>query len=720
MKYFYFGLIFFQMMVSAMAACKPVDSVFLQPVSIKYSLSTAMKGSILKKVVVDYNDNAYVLTDHGLCRINETELVKDLRYRPLANRVPLDVTIQESTGYLYYLYDDCFLSNEDAGIPYGKLPPGQYDQMTVNAQGDVLLTGNGTAAIFRKGNLHAVDFPEGRAIRSVAADNLFYVLTTDGIFYLKGDHFIPLNKGKGYAALAVKDREIFLGTEQGYFGINNRTGDTLTSLQTKIPASNINQLLIVSNQLWAGTDRGAFMKEPSGGFRYFASRRWLDEDTVIDMAADSHGNIYLLTPNGLNEIKYIKQTYLDKAIYFQKKIRERHIRYGLLAEVRMKKPGDLTTAEMVDTDNDGLWTSFYLGSLAFRYAVTGDSIAKRYAWESFAAYERLISINQLKGFPSRTFERKGFKVSDPDAWRPSPDSGWEWKGTTSSDEFVGYIFVGAVMDQFIAKTTAEKKRIADFIDKILTHIIDNDYNFVDLDGKPTLWGRWNPEYINWYAKTISDRKLGSTDIIAGLELGYALTGKELYKKEALRLMNDHGYLENIMISPYDIKATPGYNYQNHDMGMGPWNHSDDEMEFLSYWVLYHYALNSTLKKQFAKAITAYWKIEAPEKNPVWNLITLGTAGVFDQSATLWYLREFPMDQIRWSINNSQRKDLEFIDPGFRGQYTKEVISPAERPAHRYNANEFILDGGDGGLEELSGAEYLLPYWMSRYLQVIKD
>src|SRR5690606_799714 len=151
---------------------------------------------------------------------------------------------------------------------------------------------------------------------------------------------------------------------------------------------------------------------------------------VTGMCADTQGNIYLLTPTGLNEIRFVKQTYLAKAKYFEDKIRQRHIRYGFLAELRMKTPGDLSTAELIDTDNDGLWSSFYLGSQAFRYAVTKDSVAKRYSWECFQAFERLISINQLKGFPSRTFERKGFKVSDPEAWRNAPDSGWEWKGTT--------------------------------------------------------------------------------------------------------------------------------------------------------------------------------------------------------------------------------------------------------------------------------------------------
>lgn len=697
------------------------DTTFMQPVSVKYSLSGKLKGSTTKKVVIDHNDRVYVLTDKGLGRVFGDQVVPDRLYRPLADKRPVDITTQEGTGKLYYLFDHYFLSNTNAGKPFGTLPPGKFTQMTVSGNSEIMLAGKAQIAIYKNKKLHSITAPDNSVIDIQSFKNIFYVLYADGIYRLAGDRLQLISKGKGLKTFAFRKNEILLGTAHGYYGINFSTGDTTLSLQTRIPIWDIEDLMVSNGKLWAATGRGAFMKKHNtSGFRYYASRRWLNEDSVISMATDSKGNIYALTPTGLNEIKFVPMTFLQKAKYFQNKIRRRHIRYGLLSQVILKSPGDLSTAEMADTDNDGLWTSFYLGSQAFRYAVTKNPKARQYCWESFAAYERLLTITSLNGFPARTFERTGYNASDRSGkkWRPSPDSGWTWKGTTSSDEFVGYIFVAALMDKFVAETPEEKKRVADFIDKILSHIIKNNYYFVDVNGKPTLWGRWNPEYINWYAKTISDRKLGSTDLVAGLQLGYALTGKAIYKKEALRLMNEKGYLENIMISPYNIKATPGYIYKNHDMGMGPWNHSDDEMEFLSYWVLYHYALNKELQQKFGKAIKAYWQIENPEKNPVWNLITLGTEGSFDKASTLWYMREFPMDLIRWNMKNSIRKDLTFLPENFRSQYTKEVLSPAERPAHRYNSNEFRLDGGENGMSELTGAEYLSPYWMARYLDVL--
>lgn len=69
--------------------------------------------------------------------------------------------------------------------------------------------------------------------------------------------------------------------------------------------------------------------------------------------------------------------------------------------------------------------------------------------------------------------------------------------------------------------------------------------------------------------------------------------------------------------------------------------------------------------------------------------------------------------------NSHRKDLEFLEPNFREQTTRNVLSPDERPMRKYNANAFRLDGGNNGSREYSGDIYLLPYWLGRYLNIIR-
>ena len=91
--------------------------------------------------------------------------------------------------------------------------------------------------------------------------------------------------------------------------------------------------------------------------------------------------------------------------------------------------------------------------------------ARRNAWETFEALERLETINPLEGFPSRTFERKGFKVSDPERWHTAEGGVWDWKAHTSSDEIIAHVFGSSVLYELVAETASEKQRIADFIRK---------------------------------------------------------------------------------------------------------------------------------------------------------------------------------------------------------------------------------------------------------------
>ncbi|MGX5818785.1 hypothetical protein ACWKWU_11350 [Chitinophaga lutea] len=708
------------LLLPALAAAQQTepDRPYRQAVSRQFHMPAELNGHRLLKVVTDYNDNVHVLADNGFYRVSGDDVVRDMRFRPLAQRTPLDVTTQEGSGHLYYLYEDKWLTNGYAGVPYMNLPKGRYNRLAAAADGSVMLSGAQGMALSAKGTLSELPALPEAVLDLQAYKGTYYALTAAALYRYKDGAFSPLHRAQGLQAVAFRANEAVLGVNGRYFAISLANGEAAGQAHERVPVTDIRALAAVGDRVWAGTPAGAFREDTGGLYRYYASRRWLADDAVKSIASDSEGSVYVLSATGLSAIRFPEHTLAQKAAYFERKVRERHIRYGFIANLHLDPPGDAGSSEMADTDNDGLWSSFYLGSQAFRYAVTREPKAKRYAWEAFEAFERILSVNQVKGFPSRTFERVGYKNSDPERWRPSPDKEWEWKGHTSSDEFVAYIWIAAVLHEMVAETPEEQARVAAFLDKIMTHIVDNKYYLVDIDKKPTLWGRWNPEYINWYPETIGDRKLGSTTIIAGLQLVYALTGKQRYKDEAYKLINKHGYLKNILIDYRKIGYTPGYIHEGIDMGTGGWNHSDDEMAFLTYWVLYRYAFTDEMKEQYAGVIRNHWELERPEKNAVWNLITLGTAGDYDAGATAWWMRTFPMDMVNWKIRNSIRKDITFIPENFRGQSTKELLPLDEQPLHRHNANAFNLDGGNGGISELAGDEYLLPYWMARYLKVL--
>lgn len=483
---------------------------------------------------------------------------------------------------------------------------------------------------------------------------------------------------------------------------------------------------------WFGTTRGAFFERqgleapyatPSAPgiapphFRYYAGRRWLRDDRVVDVAIDRDGQVWLLTQTGLNQIEFRQTTLAAKADWFHRKIRSRNIRYGFTAERRLLVPGDITSSEMIDTDNDGGWTSYYIGSLGVRYAVTQEPAIRQQAWESFKALERLQSIHTNTGFPARTFERKGFKFSDPDRWRPARDPGWEWKGHTSSDEVCSQTFAHAVMWELVAATDAERARIATNFVRIVEHILSHNLYLVDVDGRPTLWGRWNPEYVNWYPPSIHDRQLNSAELTACLEVAFAMTGDSRYRNKAYEMFNRHGYLTNILSSMKLIARTPGYVHQGNDMG-DEWNHSDDELSFFTYWPLVRFAFTDQLRSQFRGVVREHLEIERPERYPIWNFIA-AACGVSDVDAagSVWTLRGVPLDTIAWRVTNSHRGDLTKLPPNFMGRQLKELLPPGERLVARINTQPFILDQGDDATE-FPGDEFLLGYWLGRYVGAI--
>jgi len=700
------------------AASAVPDEAFRQGVAARLAWADELEGAALRRLAVQRDGIAYVLTDKGVARVYGDRVALDRSFRPLAGKAALDLVVQG--GNTFYLLEESLVSNDLSGAYHIALPKGVYRRAAINAAGVALLVAPTNLLLVAGASWTNLPFRVTRESERVYAwGSQFYILADDAVYRLSGPQVDLFHRGEGLKTLAFRDAEMFVGTSRGYYALDLRTGTHSVAPQDRLPATRITALVPLADGLWAGTENGVFYRTDAGSFRYYASKRWLPDDHVIDLQVDPQGDLFVLTKAGLGKIEFPQFTLAEKARYYDDKIRQRHIRYGFCAELRLNRPGDVTSAEMIDTDNDGTWSSAYLASQAFRYAATGDEKARANAWETFATLERLQTINGLDGFPARTFERTGFKVSDPERWHVAPEPHWEWKAHTSSDEITSQTFACAVLYEVAARTPQEKSRIAASYERMINHILRHNLYLVDVDGQPTLWGRWNPEYVNRYPPTIVDRRLNSVEIIAFLQFAHHATGKALYRDKAYELFEQHGYLRNITNGMAHIRATPGYVFRGHDMG-DEWNHSDDELAFHAYWTLVRFAFNEDLRRQYAAAVRDHWEIEKIERNPLWNFVLAGTgAAEYDVAGALWTLRNFPLDLVDWTIRNSGRGDLTRRPANFRGQETDQLLPPDERPIQRWNGNPFVLDGGVGGLRELAGDEFLLPYWMGRYLNIIE-
>jgi len=714
-----------------------VDEVFQQSRSERVVLSPELAGAKFRKILITRDDVVFVLTDRGVARVIENRLVLDQGFRPLSKLKARDLALNPA-GDLFYLFEDHWLSNDQSGRPYGRFnKTGSFEPsiMAVAADGKVFLmnapgSNPAQSVLMQEGLVEKfLKLPWESFEKLYPTDDGLFAVSAGNIAMYYGTNLTSVDLGGnvGIQCMARFRDKMFIGTTNGILtlnsGVDGRPNGTGLRRDVWLPNLNITALAATANGLWAGTARGAFFKKSSGQIHYFASKRWLDDDLVLDLAVDRHGNAHILTSNGVSRILFEAATLESKARYYQDKIRQRHIRYGLCSELYLSVAGDPGSAQMIDTDNDGSWNNYYMASQAFRFGATGDQEARRHAWETFAAFERMLEITGTNGFMARTLERRGFKYSDTDRWRDPADpkdSGWEWKGHTSSDELIAHTFGAAVLWECAAKTDAEKSRIATFIDKIMSHILRNNYYYVDVDGRPTLWGRWHPEYVNAYPPTVFDRRLNSAEIIAMLQFAHRVTGKQVYRDKGFELLQNHAYLKNITNSVKQIAPSPGVVFQGITMG-DEWNHSDDFLAFDTYWVLVRFAFNEELRRQFSDSVQDHWDVEKIEKNPIWNFVHLATCpGVEgDVEGAVWTLRNFPLDLKTWRVENSQRRDVTLLEPNFREQMTKELLPPDERPMTRWNGNPFRLDGGDGGHIEFAGDEFLLPYWMGRYLKLIR-
>ena len=465
------------------------------------------------------------------------------------------------------------------------------------------------------------------------------------------------------------------------------------------------------SETWVGTRAGAIRLAP--GYRtreYFAGQRWLPDDRVTGIGFEGDA-AWIETPGGYARIAYVPMTLVEKSRAFVDRVQARHNRWGLTADSHLRVPGDLSSSQTVSSDNDGLWTAMYVAAECFRYKVTGEIDARRNARAGMEALLRLEAITGIPGFPARSFIRVGQDLQPTDGeWHDTRDGLWRWKGDTSSDEIVGHYFVYPLYYDLVADE-AEKPALRAAVERITNHILDNDYQLIGPGGKRTLWGWWGPRAI-W--EDPDETGLRALHILSHLRVARHMTADPQLQSRYAAAYND-------------LIGTHKYHWLTRNqkvMVPGHVNHSDDELAFLSYYPLLRYETDRALIDVYRQSLERSWEIERPERNPLWNVIYAVGAGSsdFDRDATVRTLQAIPMDLIAWTVKNSDRQDVP-VDPmsdRFKRRQGLMVLPHDELPMLKWNGNPYTLDGGNGGRSEDDGAYFLLPYWMGRYHELLRE
>ena len=712
-----------------------IDKPYIEPHSVRYYLTDDQPAKKLTDLSADRDWHIHILSEKGVLVPDNGrlfypgKLIPDVAYTPMIPKnIKALLTYKNQT---VYLDNKQIFSNAWAGklqINHG-LSGARYFAAGNNFQ---FLVSDGKKLVYfdRDGKkLWENTFPGLIQMMHQPAQNRFILVSANQVVACseKGE-FHPFFEGTEItcATLLATANKVVVGTSHGYFILPDK------NIIDKVPCPDITCASEIDGKLWFGSTQGAFRQNNDGKYSYFAGERWLPGNKVISIQKGKDSSVLVLTDQGLGQIFFKEMTLEDKAMFFEKQVREKNIRYGFNCSIS-RLPEGYSSAQMGPQPSDNLWTGMYLASQLFRYKVTGSKEAKENAFEAFEAMERLHTITGIEGLFARSFERD-YKVkttkdkdwkkkellsgSPATLWLQGSDhSNWTWRSAVSSDQTVGQMF-GLTTILELADDSLWKQRALTILDNMMSYIVDNDMYIIDVDGKPTLWGKWNPEYVNKFPENVGDRRLYSSNIVAFLQAAYHFTKKEKYKQAAYKLMEKYGYLENLIRPISEIGPSDADEWSKHLSE--EWNHSDDEMYFLAYWDLYPYAFTPELKKQYLDAIHDHWNVERPEKNALWNFTYAMTgAKQFDLNESIGFLKQYPLDLRNWSVHNSDRKDIELLPQNFRGQTTRELLPLGEIPLYRHNGEIFKLDSkGDGSALISAGDVWLLPYWMGRYLGVI--
>ena len=620
------------------------------------------------------------------------------------------------------------------------------------------------AALGQEPAVRDVAWGPGDQAAVAEATGLYY--TEDGV---KWQRLFPSDGDRSWA---VEDARAVVFDAKGRLwfacptgvGCRNEDGWTLYTGADGLPYDDFTSMAAAPDgSMWFGTHIGAIHFDGQH-WAYRQGLRWLPDDDVRDVAVTSDGTAWFATANGVGAIETKPTTLAGKAKFYEDQIDKFHRRteYEYVLEVSLDKPGDTSVVHKHDSDNDGLWTCMYGAGECFAYGATKDPKAKERATKVWRAMRFLGTVTQggsnpaPPGYVARTVlptgewnpnaehytpekdrqSQKGdayWKVMDP-RWPTSEDGKWYWKCDTSSDELDGHFFFYALYYDLVAETEAEKAPVREHVRAMADHFLEHDFCLVDHDGTPTRWAVYSPSAVNEDPNWFAERGLNSLSMLSYLAVAEHMTGDAKYREAADMLINEHHYAQNLLVPKL----------QN---GAGSGNQSDDEMAFMGYYTLIKYEKDPELKSLYAFSLWRYWRLEEPEKCPLFNFIyAVGCLGLEYTDAFGTYgpspderawlddsvdtLRRFPLDRFNWRHTNSHRKDIvplaghvSTFDASARSQGYRvdgKVLPVDEMYFNHWNHGPWELNTGGNGQGLGDGAVFTLPYYMGLYHGFIED
>lgn len=504
---------------------------------------------------------------------------------------------------------------------------------------------------------------------------------------------------------AAVDGSLWIGTARGMARLRGMTLHAVTGAEG-LPFEDVTCVAPGSEgDVWVGTSRGVIRRTRSGEFHYFAGRRWLPDDRVRSVAVAGR-SAWVGTAGGLAEIRLEPFTLARKAAWYEHHL-ERWGQKRLGFTHKLEWDDGLKEFVREVSDNDGGYTGDYLAAQCYRWAVTRDPAARAEATHTFHALRWLVQMTGIPGFPARSVWAKGERGHQAGhgsggyaaEWHDTADGRFEWKGDTSSDEVASHFYAVSLFLELVAEGL-EVDQARRHLGGMAGHLLDHGWQLIDVDGKPTRWGRWDPAYLATDEGRF-DRGLQAVELLSFMKTAADVTGEA-------RFHDAYGRLVGMGYPGWTLRQRS--THPPEDIA-----HFEDQLAYWSWWNLLRRETDPDLRALYLRGHARSHEITRIERNPFF-LFLYGTLTGHDcePAAAVRHLREWPLDLRVWSFANSHRSDLR-PPPGLlphKGGI--RAFSPREHQPMRWDAWTMQEDGGTGGRDVAEPGGWLLAYWMGRY------
>jgi hypothetical protein len=425
-----------------------------------------------------------------------------------------------------------------------------------------------------------------------------------------------------------------------------------------------------------------------------------------------------------------------KAAHLERDLLTKHWLNGLYVSIVPSAPAETPLVHTVDEPGNvihaGVWTGRYLGGVGYQYAVTKSPTVRKHGGQILRALRILQEVTGKPGLLARGYVQghgpvEGWErnAQDSPEWHQGQGqyADYRWYGDVSVDNFNAVLYGYAIYFD-LAADKAQRALLAEDVDRMMTHLLDNHCRIIDVDGEPTLWGHVgidpDPAFDEYYRNLYATRfkRASNADepwrpalrsclmLLPDLLIAYHVTGKERYRDFY------HRVVARFKDNPDRLRDAGPFSLER----LARINHSSEGQAYEALYNLIRYEKDSELLTLYRRWVADLWEVNWMEGNSLFTWMTRALLpeyrgpkkpGVPSTTASeiphggeavrlaLETLRCYPVDRIMHPVMNSLRIDME-RNPFARGQSLSASPIPInQRPLdneYAWKGNPYQLDG----------------------------